>query len=284
LTARQRRGGEPSNPSADQPALVRVELPAPVDPAATGVALVTLDRPGALNALSFGMVAELADALERLEADPACRVAVIAGGERAFAAGADIRELAVQTPRTLGEGVARGQGFHHWDRVGSISIPLIAAVRGLALGGGCELAMLCDIVVAGESAQFGQPEIRLGIIPGAGGTQRLPRAVGRAAAMDLILTGRSIPAHEALERGLVSRLVPDADVVPAGVAIGAQIAAYPRVAVAAAKRAVNAASETGLTAGLRRERQAFFALFDTAGQREGMAAFLEKRPPAWRES
>jgi len=230
------------------------------------------------------MVGELADALERLDSDPGCKVAVIAGHERAFAAGADIRELAVQTPSSLSADVAAGRGFHHWDRLGSISIPLIAAVRGLALGGGCELAMLCDIVVAGESAQFGQPEIRLGIIPGAGGTQRLPRAVGRPVAMDLILTGRSISAQEALDRGLVSRVVPDAEVVAAAMAIGAEIAAFPRAAVAAAKGAVGAASELGLTAGLQRERQAFFALFDTADQREGMAAFLEKRPPAWSES
>jgi enoyl-CoA hydratase len=234
-----------------------------------------------LNALSFGMVAELAGILETLDADPTCRVAVITGSERAFAAGADIRELAVQTPASLEADVARGEGFAHWDRIGSISIPLIAAVRGLALGGGCELAMACDVVVAGVGAQLGQPEIRLGVMPGAGGTQRLPRAVGRAVAMDMILTGRTISAAEALTLGLVSRVVPDEQVVSAAIAVGAQIAAHPRSAVAAAKRAVNAAA-AGLAAGLEAERSAFFALFGGDDQREGMAAFLEKRSPAWR--
>jgi enoyl-CoA hydratase len=245
------------------------------------VALVTLDRPAALNALSFQMVAELAARLEELDADPRCRVAVIAGSERAFAAGADVRELAVQTTASLTHDVERGEGFAHWDRIAAISIPIVAAVRGLALGGGCELAMACDIVVAGEGATFGQPEIRLGIIPGAGGTQRLPRAVGRALAMDMILTGRSMTATEALASGLVSRVVPDGEVVATAVAVGAEIARYPRSAVAAAKQAVNAASQSALGEGLARERQAFFALFGTAGQREGLAAFLEKRPPSW---
>jgi enoyl-CoA hydratase len=261
--------------------LVRVQHPAPgPDGPLDGVALVTLDRPRVLNALSFRLIAQLADALERLDADPACRAAVVTGaGERAFAAGADIRELAGQTLETLIADVAAGEGFHHWDRLKAIRMPLIAAVRGLALGGGCELAMTCDIIVAGEGAQLGQPEIRLGVIPGAGGTQRLTRAVGRARAMELVLTGRSLSAREAAAAGLVSRVVPDEMVVEAGLELAARIAALSPVAVAAAKDAVNAAAELPLEEGLAFERDLFFGLFATADQREGMAAFLEKRPP-----
>lgn len=269
--------------------LVRVQHPAPGSDGRAGnrlvegVALITLDRPRVLNALSFGLIAQLADALERLDADPACRVAVVTGaGDRAFAAGADIRELAGQSPESLAEDVAAGRGFHHWDRLKSIRMPLVAAVRGLALGGGCELAMTCDLIVAGEGAQFGQPEIRLGVIPGAGGTQRLTRAVGRARAMELILTGGTLSAREAATAGLVSRVVPDADVVGAALELAARIAALSPVALAAAKDAVNAAAELPLEEGLAFERDLFFGLFATEDQREGMVAFLEKRPPAWK--
>jgi len=240
---------------------------------------VTLDRPEALNALSFELLARLGAALEALEADPACRAIVLAGaGERAFAAGVDIRDLATQTPDTL----AAGDPFAPLARIGSLGTPVIAAVRGYALGGGCELAMACDLVVAGDDAQFGQPEIRLGVIPGAGGTQRLPRAIGVARAMDLVLTGRRIGAVEALAMGLVSRVVPADETVAAALDLASEIAGSPSLAVAAAKAAIRAAQELPLGDGLELERRAFGALFATEDQREGMAAFVEKRPPAWR--
>jgi enoyl-CoA hydratase len=243
-----------------------------------GVALVTIDRPGARNALSFALLSELADALEELDRNDRTRVVVLTGsGERAFAAGADIVELADQTPERL----RRERQFDAWDRIWSIGIPLIAAVRGFALGGGCELAMSCDLIVAGDDAQFGQPEIRIGVIPGAGGTQRLTRAVGVARAMELILTGRSMPAAEALAAGLVTSVVPAADTLPAALELAERIAAMPPLAVRAAKRSVLAAAELPLAAGLRAEREAFFDLFATEDQREGMRAFQEKRSPVW---
>jgi enoyl-CoA hydratase len=243
-----------------------------------GVALVTIDRPDARNALSFALLAELADTLERLDRDGRTRVAVLTGaGERAFAAGADIVELADQTPERL----RAERQFEAWDRIWAIGMPLVAAVRGFALGGGCELAMSCDLIVAGDDAQFGQPEIRIGVMPGAGGTQRLTRAVGVARAMELILTGRSMPAAEALAAGLVTSVVPAADTVPAAMELAERIAAMPPLAVRAAKRSVLAAAELPLTAGLRAEREAFFDLFATDDQREGMRAFQEKRSPVW---
>jgi enoyl-CoA hydratase len=243
-----------------------------------GVALVTIDRPDALNALSFALLDELADTLERLDRDGHTRVAVLTGsGERAFAAGADIVELADQTPERL----RTERPFEAWDRLWSIGIPLIAAARGFALGGGCELAMSCDLIVAGDDAQFGQPEIRIGVMPGAGGTQRLTRAVGLARAMELILTGRSMPAAEALSAGLVSSVVPAAETVQAALDLADRIASMPPLAVRAAKKSVLAAAELPLAAGLRAEREAFFDLFATDDQREGMAAFQEKRRPQW---
>lgn len=262
-----------------RPPSIQVALPAPgTDGPLDGVALVTLDRPRVLNALDFTLIAELTDALEALDADAACRAIVITGaGERAFAAGADIRELAAQTPTSL----LAGNEFHRWERIKRIRTPLIAAVRGFALGGGCELAMTCDLIVAGESAQFGQPEIRLGVMPGAGGTQRLTRAIGKAKAMELVLTGRSIGAREAEAHGLVTRVVPDAEVLPDALRLGAEIAAMPPLAVMAAKEAVNRAEELPLEAGLEHERRLFYLLFSTEDRREGMAAFIEKRPPAW---
>jgi enoyl-CoA hydratase len=279
----------PSDPpidrSRERPATnVRVALPAPAPatsaPATTlpGVALVTLDRPEALNALSFDLLDALADALEALDRDPACRAVVITGaGSRAFAAGADIRELASQTYATLRE----GRRFAAWDRLAAIGLPLIAAVRGLALGGGCELAMTCDIIVAAEDASFGQPEIRLGVMPGAGGTQRLTRAIGKARAMELILTGDAIDARTAAQLGLVSRVVPADATVDAALELAARIAALPPLAVRAAKAAVLAAYDHDLAGGVAHEREAFFRLFDTEDQAEGMAAFIQKRPPTW---
>lgn len=263
---------------------IRVAWPAPApasmapEGTVAGVALVTLDRPKALNALSFDLLRELADALERLDADEACRAIVLTGaGTRAFAAGADIRELAGQT----GASLAAGHDFDAWGRIDAIGLPLIAAVRGYALGGGCELAMACDLLVAGDDATFGQPEISIGVMPGAGGTQRLTRAIGPARAMELILTGRTMRADEAYAAGLVTRLVPADATVDAALELAARIAAMPPLAVRAAKRAVRAAAELPLTHGLAAERQAFFALFDTNDQHEGMTAFIEKRPATW---
>ena len=254
-----------------------IRVDAPLD-GHDGVALLTIDRPEARNALSFALLAELADELERLDRDGRTRVAIITGaGDRAFAAGADIVELADQTPERL-----RAEGhFGAWDRLGAIGIPLIAAVRGFALGGGCELAMTCDLIVAGEDAQFGQPEIRIGVMPGAGGTQRLTRAVGIARAMELVLTGRMIGADEARGAGLVTTVVPSPDVLDEALRLADTIASMPPLAVRAAKRSVLAAAELPLAAGLRAEREAFFDLFATEDQREGMRAFQEKRPPTW---
>jgi enoyl-CoA hydratase len=264
--------------------LVNVAFPAPAPvsagPAspATGVALVTLDRPEALNALSFDLLDDLVETLETLDADPACRAIVITGaGERAFAAGADIRELAPQTFASL----TAGDRFATWDRLAAVGVPLIAAVRGFALGGGCELAMACDMIVAAEDAAFGQPEILLGVMPGAGGTQRLTRAIGKARAMELILTGRTMSAREAEANGLVTSVVPAAATVDVALELAGRIAAMPPLAVRAAKAAIVSADETSLADGLAQEREAFFRLFDTADQSEGMAAFTQKRPPVW---
>jgi enoyl-CoA hydratase len=269
---------------AARPSLVDVAFPAPAPASAApatvldGVALVTLQRPEALNALSFDLLDALVDALRRLDADPAARAVVITGsGTRAFAAGADIRELASQTNATL----TAGRRFETWDEIAAIGLPLIAAVRGFALGGGCELAMACDMIVAAEDASFGQPEILLGVMPGAGGTQRLTRAIGKARAMELILTGRSMTADEAEAHGLVTRVVPAAATVDAALELAGRIATMPPLAVRAAKAAVLDAQEQSLSDGLARERVSFFRLFDTEDQTEGMAAFTEKRPPIW---
>lgn len=260
--------------------LVRVTLPAPsADGELDGVALVVLDRPDVLNALNFALIEALTDALEALDRDPACRAIVVTGaGDRAFAAGADIKELAEQSPTSL----TVDDHFHRWERIKRVRKPLIAAVRGFALGGGCELAMTCDLIVAGEDAQFGQPEIKLGVMPGAGGTQRLTRAIGKAKAMELVLTGRTMSAREAEAHGLVTSVVPSEATVPAALELAARIAAMPPVAVLAAKAAVNRAEELPLEAGLEFERRSFYLLFDTEDQKEGMAAFGEKRPPTWR--
>jgi enoyl-CoA hydratase len=262
--------------------VIRIESPAAVPhghgEVAPGVALVTIDRREALNALNRAVMDGLLEALAGLDADPACRAIVVTGaGTKAFAAGADIREMADQTPETIG---VAGH-FERWAELRTIGLPIIAAVRGFALGGGCELAMACDVVVAGEDARFGQPEVTLGVIPGAGGTQRLTRAIGKARAMELILTGRMIDAHEAERLGLVSQVVPAEDTVDRALELAVRIAAMPPLAVRAAKAAVSAAYERPLAEGLAFEQRQFFALFGSADQKEGMAAFLEKRPPRW---
>jgi enoyl-CoA hydratase len=255
--------------------LIRVDHPVEGHP---GVVLLTIDRPEARNALSFALLAELADALETLDADETCRAVVLTGsGDKAFAAGADITELADQTPERLD---AEGH-FTAWDRIAAVGLPLVAAIRGYALGGGCELAMSCDVLIAGDDARFGQPEIRIGVMPGAGGTQRLTRAVGSALAMDLILTGRMLDAEAALAAGLVSRVVSADRTVEEALEIADTIAGMPPLAVRAAKQAVRAAQELPLAAGLAHERAAFFALFASDDQREGMQAFIDKRPPVW---
>ena len=260
--------------------ILHVNLPAHgPDGEVDGVALVILDRHEVLNALDFALIAALTDALEALDRNPECRAIVITGaGDRAFAAGADVPELATQTPTSL----TVDDTFHRWERIKRIRKPLVAAVRGYALGGGCELAMLCDLLVAGEDAQFGQPEIKLGVMPGAGGTQRLTRAIGKAKAMEMILTGRNMGAREAEAHGLVSLVVPSESTVPAALELAGRIAAMPPVAVLAAKAAVNRAEELSLEAGLEFERRNFYLLFDTEDQAEGMAAFAEKRPPRWK--
>lgn len=272
----------------EEPDVLRAAFPAPPraggapatgDDPARHVALLTLDRPAQLNALNDRLLGRLADALESLDADADCRCIVITGaGERAFAAGADIKELAGATP----DGLAASRGFEAWSRIRRVRTPIVAAVRGHALGGGCELAMACDMIVAGDDAQFGQPEIRIGVIPGAGGTQRLPRAIGKARAMELILTGRSIDAREAEAFGLVTVVVPAEATLDAALALAARVAAMPPLAVMAAKESVNRAFELPLAAGLEAERRSFFDLFTTEDQHEGMAAFIEKRAPTWR--
>jgi enoyl-CoA hydratase len=263
-------------------ARIRVELPAP-HPHGTGsvdgVALITLDRPEVLNALDTQTMRELVEALERLDADEACRCVVITGaGEKAFAAGADIKEMAEATPVSL----TVANSFARWERIRRVRTPIVAAVRGYALGGGCELAMACDMLVAGDDAVFGQPEIKIGVIPGAGGTQRLTRALGKAKAMELILTGRNLPAAEAEAHGLVTKVVAREETVAAALELAAQVAAMPPLAVMAAKEAVNRAFELSLEAGLEFERRNFFLLFASEDQREGMAAFVEKRSPTWK--
>jgi enoyl-CoA hydratase len=242
------------------------------------VALVTIDRREALNALSFDLLDELAATLERLDRDPDCRAIVVTGaGTRAFAAGADIRELAAQTSVSL---TVEGR-FASWGRIAAIGTPLIAAVRGFALGGGCELAMICDMIVAAEDAQFGQPEIKLGVMPGAGGTQRLTRAIGKAKAMELILTGRTMTAAEAEAHGLVTSVVPAEATLDAALELASRVAAQPPLAVRAAKQAILRAHELSLSAGLEFEQRAFFMLFASEDQTEGMAAFTDKRPAHW---
>ena len=240
-----------------------------------GVALVTLNRPQVLNALSHALMDQLAATLEGCDRDAAVRCIVLWGGPRVFAAGADVREMADATTAD----VIAAYRSEQWIRIRRVAKPLIAAVSGYALGGGCELAMLCDIIVASESAQFGQPEIRLGLMPGAGGTQRLTRAVGKSRAMEMVLAGRALTGQEALAAGLVSRLVPAEVCLEEAMRLAAEIARQAPIAVRLAKEAVLQAYETSLEAGLAFERRSFHALFGTEDKREGVRAFLEKRRP-----
>lgn len=242
------------------------------------VGAITLNRPKALNALNTALMNEVVAAATAFDTDPDIGAIVITGSERAFAAGADIKEMA---DKTFSE-VVTESFFGAWDELSRLRTPTIAAVTGYALGGGCELAMLCDILVAGDNAVFGQPEITLGVIPGIGGSQRLTRAVGKAKAMDLILTGRQMKVDEAERAGLVSRVVPAAECLATAKDIAETIANKSSVATGLAKDAVNRAFETTLTEGVRAERSLFYSTFATEDQTEGMAAFVAKRDPTFR--
>jgi enoyl-CoA hydratase len=239
------------------------------------VGLITLNRPQALNALNSALIGELNAALDSFEADEDIGCMVLTGSERAFAAGADIKEM---ESRSFVD-ILKSDFIAPWERISRCRKPIIAAVRGFALGGGCEMAMMCDFIIAGESAKFGQPEIKLGVIPGSGGTQRLARFVGKSKAMDLCLTGRMMDAQEAERCGLVSRLVPDAEVLNEAMKAADTIAAYSLPSVMTAKESVNRAFETTLDEGVRFERRVFQSLFATEDQKEGMAAFVAKRAP-----
>jgi enoyl-CoA hydratase len=238
-------------------------------------ALIRLNRPQHLNALNGATMDALCDALEELDRDDGVRAIVVTGNERAFAAGADIGEMAGASPIDM----LRSNRIGQWDRVRKISKPVIAAVNGWCLGGGCELAMALDLIVAGEGARFGQPEINIGVIPGAGGTQRLTRAVGKSKAMEMILSGEPIDAREAQRMGLVARVTQDELCVEDALSLAASIAEKSPVALRLAKEAVNTAHEMSLTDGLAHERRLFYLLFASEDQKEGMAAFLEKRAP-----
>jgi len=242
------------------------------------VGLIRLNRPAAMNALCDQLMRELGSQLRAFDADPAIGAIVLTGSERAFAAGADIKEMRDRThPQAMMEDFIGA----HWETVTTIKKPVIAAVAGFALGGGCELAMMCDIILAADTAKFGQPEINLGIIPGAGGTQRLTRAIGKSKAMEMVLTGRMMDAAEAERANLVARVVPAAALVEEAMKLAAKIAANSPVATALAKQSVNRAFETTLAEGVRAERTLFLPLFGTPDQKEGMAAFVEKRKPVF---
>jgi len=243
------------------------------------VGLITLNRPKAMNALNGTLMGEVGQALDAFEADDAVGAIVITGSDKAFAAGADIKEMQDQSymDAYLGDFITRD-----WERINSVRKPVIAAVAGYALGGGCEVAMACDFIIAADNARFGQPEINLGAFPGFGGTQRLTRFAGKAKAMDMILTGRMMDAEEAERAGIVSRIVPLADLVEEAVKTAKSIAEKSRPAVFMAKEAVNRAYETTLAEGVRFERRLFHSVFATEDQKEGMAAFAEKRQPQFK--
>ncbi|MFJ8233404.1 enoyl-CoA hydratase [Streptomyces sp. NPDC094448] len=242
------------------------------------VALLTLNRPKALNALNLTVMNEVVAATEELDRDPGIGCIVITGSAKAFAAGADIKEMRPQSYMDM----YLSDWFTAWDRLGRLRTPTIAAVSGYALGGGCELAMLCDILLAADTAVFGQPEIKLGVIPGIGGSQRLTRAIGKAKAMELCLTGRTMDAAEAERAGLVSRTVPADDLLTEARAVARTVAEMSLPVAMMAKEAVNRSFETSLTEGVRFERRLFHAVFATADQKEGMDAFAEKRSPEFR--
>jgi len=244
------------------------------------VALVTLNRPKALNALCDELITELVDALQKFDKDDSVGAIVLTGSDKAFAAGADIKEMSTKTfAEVYGQNM-----FSSADAIPKIRKPIIAAVNGYALGGGCELAMMCDIIIAGDKAQFGQPEIKLGTIPGIGGTQRLTRAIGKSKAMELILTGNFISATDAERAGLVSRVVPAEELVQNALATAAKIASFSRPIVAMAKETVNQAFESSLEEGIHFERRVFHSTFATHDQKEGMRAFLVKEQPKFTHS
>jgi enoyl-CoA hydratase len=244
------------------------------------VLLVTLNRPQALNALNGQLTAELIEAVSAADTDPEIGCIVVTGSEKAFAAGADIKEM---QDRTYGEMYA-ADWFGQWERLTAVRKPIIAAVAGYALGGGCELAMMCDFILAADTAKFGQPEIKLGVMPGMGGSQRLTRFIGKSKAMEMCLTGRMMDAEEAERSGLVSRIVPAADLVEEAVKTAETIAGMSLPIVMMAKEAINRSYELTLAEGVRFERRLFHSMFATAHQKEGMTAFIEKRKPAFKNS
>ena len=244
------------------------------------VALITLNRPAQLNALNDRLIAELNQALDAFEADDGIGAIVVTGSEKAFAAGADIKEMQAKTYIEA----YKDDFIASWERISRVRKPVIAAVAGFALGGGCELAMSCDLILAADTAKFGQPEIKLGIMPGAGGTQRLIRAVGKSKAMELCLTGRLMDAEEAERAGLVARIVPAAELLDEAVKTAETIASMSLTAAMMTKDCVNRAYETTLAEGIRYERRTFHAMFATDDQKEGMAAFTEKRRPRFRNA
>ena len=242
------------------------------------VGLIRLNRPQQLNALNAQLMEEVATALEEFDGDENIGCIVITGDERAFAAGADIKEMAGASAVDM----LTGDSISRWDRIRKIKKPIVAAVSGWCLGGGCEVAMTCDIIVASESAQFGQPEINLGVMPGAGGTQRLTRAIGKSKAMEMVLTGRTLAAREAEQAGLVSRVAPVEVYLDEALKLAGEIASRAPIAVRLAKEAVNKAYEMPLADGLDYERRLFYFLFATEDQKEGMQAFVDKRPAEWK--
>lgn len=242
------------------------------------IGVVRLNRPKVLNALNSALMVELVNGLEELDRDQEVRVIILTGGESVFAAGADLSEMAQASPVDL----VLSRRFELWDRIRKIAKPLVAAVSGYCLGGGNELAMNCDIIIASETATFGQPEVNVGIMPGAGGTQRLTRAVGKYKAMEMILTGKSISAEEAYRIGLVNHVVPAESIMEEARKIAYEIASKPTISVRAAKEAILKAQDTSIDVGLEFERKAFYMLFATEDGKEGMKAFLEKRKPVYR--
>lgn len=244
---------------------------------AEGIGAVHINRPSVLNALSLQTMKEIVDALEAYDNDPAVRCIVLHGSKKAFAAGADITEMADASAVDM---LGRDQ-FTRWDRIRKIRKPVIAAVSGFALGGGCELAMICDMIVASDTAKFGQPEIKIGVMPGAGGTQRLTRAIGKARAMEMVLTGSMLSAQEAYEAGLVTKVAPEAVYLEEAFSLAKRVAAMPPVAARLAKEAVLKSFDTTIETGLEFERKNFYLLFATDDAKEGMTAFMEKRKPTW---
>jgi enoyl-CoA hydratase len=248
------------------------------NPRGLKVGMIQLNRPEALNALNIELVGELLNALQSFDKDSDVGCMIITGNEKAFAAGADIKEMSTASAIEM---YVRDQ-FATWDKIRKIKKPIIAAVSGFALGGGCELSMTCDMIIAAEGAKFGQPEIKLGVIPGAGGTQRLTRAVGKAKAMEMILTGKMYSAKEMLEAGLVNRVTTDELYLDEAEALAKEIASMPLIAVQMAKEAILKSFDTTIEGGLEFERKCFYLLFASEDMKEGMNAFVEKRPPTWK--